>query len=83
VAVASELWCLSEQTSSEPWAVTLAFVRDDLDLETARLSTAGTGLRGVNAGIDKMTDIALETTAEVFVEGGTTGEDDVLCGRSA
>lgn len=78
MAVASELGGLTEQTSSEPWAVTLALVGDDLDLETTGLDAARACLGGVDAGVDEVADIALETATKVFVEGGTAGEDDVL-----
>lgn len=78
MAVASELGGLTEQTSSEPWAVTLALVGDDLDLETTGLGATGARLGGVDAGVDEVADIALETAPEVFVKGGTAGKDDVL-----
>jgi len=67
VAVTPKLRCLSKQTSSEPWSVTLSLVSNHLDLQPTRLSTAGARLGSTQACINQMTDITLETTTKILV----------------
>jgi hypothetical protein len=83
MTVASELGSLTQQTTTEPGTVTLSLVSDDLNIETARLGTATTSLTGLDTGINQMSDITLQSTAEVLVEGRTTRQHNVLVKTSS
>ena len=78
VAVAPELGRLAQQTASEPRPVPLPLVRDHLDLQASAPGAAASCLRGADARVDEVSDVALEAAAEVFVERRAAGEDDVL-----
>lgn len=78
MAITPKLRRLPQQAPSEPRSMSLPLVRDNLDLQTTRLRTTGARLRGLNARVDEVPDIALETTPKIFVESGPAGEDDIL-----
>lgn len=79
MAVAAEFGGVAEQAAAEPGAVTLAFVADDLDVEAAGFDAGGAaGLRGADAGVDQVADVALEPPPKVLVERAAAREHDVL-----
>lgn len=77
MTITPKLRRLSQQRTPEPGPMPLALVRDDLDFEAAGFG-ARFLLGFLDAGVDEVTDIALEAPAKVFVEGRATGEYDIL-----
>ena len=78
VAVRSELGCLAQKASTEPWAVALTLVRYHLYFKAAAASTAAADLAGVDAVIHKVLDISLQPSAKIFVERAATRQDNIL-----
>lgn len=78
VAVRPELGRLSQQAASEPRAVPLPLVRDDLHLQATTPRTSAAYLTGADAVVDQVLDIPLQPAAKVLVQRATTREHDVL-----
>ena len=52
VAVASELWRLSQQTTTKPRTMSLSLVSDNLNLQSTGFGSTATRFRCSNAGIN-------------------------------
>ena len=83
VTVTPELGCLTEQGSTEPWAVSLPLVCNDLYVETTTLCASAARLRGLDAGVYQMPDITLQTATKVLVQSRSTRQYNVLVSSSS
>jgi len=63
--------------------MTLALVRDDLDLQTPALGTAAAQLALADALVYQLLDVALQAATKVFVQRAAAGQDDVLVQAAA
>jgi len=74
---------LPKQAATKPWTMTLALVRDDLDLQTPALGTAAAQLALADALVYQLLDVALQAATKVFVQRAAAGQDDVLVQAAA
>lgn len=84
MAIAPKLGGLPQQAATKPGPMFLPLMRNNLDVQAAALGARPAACLGrPDPRVDQMPDVALQAAAEILVEGGAAGQDDILVEAAA